>query len=235
MTGNVAASEGRKYKLGAGEIAIQLRRQITGGVLLDGERLPPERSLAEQFNVSRGTVRDALQRLEEAEFVEKRAGSGTYVCHAPSDDAPNIAQVTSPLELVDTRFALEPQIARLAVLNATEFQLDEAERTLEAMESCGGAADPFALADDAFHLALAECTRNAMLLWITKRVSEARNNVEWSRMRAETLTPEMIQRYNAQHREILEAVRNRDAESAANAMERHLGLARESLLQAAAR
>ena len=67
------------YKVGAGDIAIHVRRRIIGGELLHGERLPPERAFADQFGVSRGTVRDALRRLEEGGFVEKRPGSGTYV------------------------------------------------------------------------------------------------------------------------------------------------------------
>ena len=223
----------RAYKRGAGEIAVQGRRQITGGVLMDGERLPPERAFAQQFGVSRGTVRDALRRLEDAGFVEKRAGSGTYVSHAPTDETSGIAQVTSPLELIDTRFALEPQIVRLAVLSATERQLIRAEEALQAVEAAGTSTDAFAVADDAFHLAFAECTRNAMLVWISRRVSEVRNNSEWSNMRSKTLTREMIQRYNAQHREILDAVKRRDADAAAEAMRGHLGLARESLIAAA--
>lgn len=235
MIDDVSQGIVRGYKLGAGEIATQLRRQITGGVLSDGERLPPERAFAERFGVSRGTVRDALRRLEEAGFVERRAGSGTYVSVTRDNGVPDIAQVTSPLELVDARFALEPQIARLAVLNATEFHLEKAESALLSMESSVGATDPFAEADDAFHLALAECTKNALLVWITRRVSDVRRNAKWSQMRSMTLNPEMIAKYNAQHREILDAVRARDADRAAVAMTKHLNLARESLILAASR
>ena len=223
----------RPYKVGAGDIAIQLRRQITGGVLLHGERLPPERAFADQYGVSRGTVRDALRRLEEGGFVEQRPGSGTYVTYSDSEQTASIAQVTSPLELIDTRFALEPEVVRLAVLNATEHTLEKVERALVAMEQARGARDPFAVADEAFHLALAECTKNSMLVWITKRVSEVRNNAEWSRMRRLTLSEEMIERYNRQHRAIFEAIRERDADRAAKAMKEHLALARQSLVAAA--
>ena len=222
----------RPYKIGAGDIAVHLRRRITGGELLHGERLPPERAFADQFGVSRGTVRDALRRLEESGFVEKRPGSGTYVTWSDAETT-SIAQSTSPLELIDTRYALEPQIVRLAVLNATEQALVKAERSLEAMEHSEHDADSFSVNDEAFHLALAECTRNAMLVWITKRVSEVRKNTEWARMRQLTLSAEMIRRYNAQHREIFEAVRRRDAERGAAVMTAHLDLARRSLVSAA--
>ena len=222
----------RPYKVGAGDIAVYVRRRITGGELLNGERLPPERAFAEQFGVSRGTVRDALRRLEEAGFVEKRPGSGTYVAYSEVDTA-SIARSTSPLELIDTRFALEPQIVRLAVLNATERALAKAERALDVMERSEDDPDAFAVGDETFHLALAECTRNAMLVWITERVSEVRNNAEWARMRQLTLSRAMIRRYNAQHREVFESVRRRDAERAARAMRAHLDLARKSLVDAA--
>ena len=220
------------YKVGAGDIAIHVRRQIIGGELLHGERLPPERAFADQFGVSRGTVRDALRRLEEGGFVEKRPGSGTYVTYSEAETV-SIAQSTSPLELIDTRYALEPQIVRFAVLNATEQALDKAESALEVMERSEYDLDSFSSSDEAFHLALAECTRNAMLVWITRRVSEVRNNTEWARMRQLTLSADMIRRYNMQHREIFEAVRKRDAERGARAMRTHLDLARRSLVNAA--
>ena len=220
------------YKVGAGDIAIHVRRQIIGGDLLNGERLPPERAFAEQFGVSRGTVRDALRRLEEGGFVQKRPGSGTYVTYSDTETV-SIAQSTSPLELIDTRYALEPQIVRFAVLNATEQALDKAQTALEVMEHSELDPDSFSSSDEAFHLALAECTRNAMLVWITKRVSEVRKNSEWARMRQLTLSAGMIRRYNVQHREIFEAVRRRDAERGAKTMSTHLDLARRSLINAA--
>ena len=65
--------------------------RLIGGGLLYGERLPPERAFADQFGVSRGTVRDALRRLEEGGFVEKRPGSGTYVTWSDTEKV-SIAQ-----------------------------------------------------------------------------------------------------------------------------------------------
>ena len=219
------------YKVGAGDIAIHVRRRIIDGDLLHGERLPPERVFADQFGVSRGTVRDALRRLEEGGFVEKRPGSGTYVKYTGVETV-SIAQATSPLELIDTRYALEPQIVHFTVLNATEQALDKAESALEVMERSEHDLDSFSTSDEAFHSALAECTRNAMLVWITRRISEVRSNTEWARMRHLTLSADMIRRYNMQHREIFDAIRKRDAERGARAMRAHLDLARRSLVNA---
>ena len=108
-----------------------------------------------------------------------------------------------------------------------------AARALEVMERSLYDADAFSSADEAFHLALAECTRNAMLIWITKRVGEVRKNAEWARMRQLTLSTDIIRRYNVQHREIFESIRRRDAERAARVMTVHLELARRTLVDAA--
>lgn len=223
----------RPHRVGAGDIAIHVRRQITGGDLLHGERLPPERAFADQFGVSRGTVRDALRRLRDGGFVEKRPGSGTYVTYSDAEQTASILQSTSPLELIDARNALEPQIVRLAVLNATERTLAKVGSALDLMEQSEHDADRFSSGDEAYHLALAECTKNAMLVWITKQVNEVRGNAEWARMQQLTLSPDMIRGYNQQHRAIFEALRRRNAEAGAGAMKAHLELARRSLIDAA--
>lgn len=220
-------------KMKAGDVAFALRRQITSARYLKSERLPPERSIAEQYGVSRATVRDALRQLEAIGFVERRAGSGTYVSYSESTHSVSIVQSTSPLELVDARVALEPQIARLAVLHATDQNLQKAESALLAMESCDDDPDAFADGDERFHLALAECTKNSLLIWMSRRVSEVRSHAQWAQMRQITLTPVTIDAYNRDHRTIYEAVRNRDAEAAVRAMQAHLRSARASLLEAA--
>ena len=221
-------------RLNAGEVAAALRRQIVSSHYLESARLPSERALSEEFGVARGTLREALRQLEETGFVERRAGSGSYVVYSESNYSHVIAETTSPLELVDTRFALEPQIVRLAVLHGTERALGKVAETLDTMESCNGSATAFSPADELFHVALAECTRNSLLIWITKRVNEVRSHTQWAHMRHVTLTPEMIERYNRQHRDIYEAIRARDADRAAKAMKQHLGAARNSLVEAAA-
>lgn len=221
-------------KLNAGEIASALRRQIVSSRYLRDERLPPERALSEEFGVARGTLREALRQLEETGFVERRAGSGSYVVYSEASYSDSIAESTSPIELVDTRFALEPQIVRLAVLHATERSLAKVDEALRTMESCQGSAAAFSPADELFHVALAECTRNSLLIWITRRVNEVRSHTQWAHMRQLTLSPDVIDRYNAQHREIFEAIRARDAERAAEAMKAHLSVARNSLVEAAA-
>ncbi len=218
--------------MNAADIAGALRRQITSAQFARDDRLPPERSLAEQFGVARGTVREALKRLEETGFVERRPGSGTYVTYSERDETRSIAETTRPLELIDARFSVEPHMVRLAVLHATEFDLAKTEAHLQAMEA-GSDAIAFADADDRFHLALARCTQNALIVWMMEKMHEVRSHAQWARMRTITLEPAIIALYNRQHRGIVGAIRARDAEAAGRLMKEHRESARRSLVEAA--
>jgi len=224
--------ESKGKKRNAAEVVSALRRDIADSKYLQNERLPPERDLSDEFGVARGTLREALRQLEEMSYVERRAGSGTYVTF--NDNAPpKVTEATRPLELVDARFALEPHICRLAVLHATERDLVRAEKLILKMEGWDGNSDAFAEADEAFHFMLAEVTRNPLLIWMTQKVADVRNHAQWAQMRSLTLSNTMIEGYNREHRAILDAIRAREPERAAQAMKDHLAAARDSLMKAA--
>ena len=110
-------------KLNKNDVFLLLRKSISDGEFQSGERLPPERELAREFGVARGTLREGLRELENAGLVERRQGSGTYVIHGSDDNPQTILEVVSPLELVDSRLAIEPHICRKAVLHATDCLL----------------------------------------------------------------------------------------------------------------
>ena len=116
---------------GSAGIAAQLRRAILGGSYGFNERLPSERYLAEHFGASRGTIREALRRLKEMNLVSRQVGSGTFVTYREMSGQMEIADVTSPLELIDVRFGIEPQMVRLAVANATLVDIERLRRALE--------------------------------------------------------------------------------------------------------
>ena len=219
---------------GSTEIAGHLRREIIAGNLAAKERLPPERVLANEYGVARGTVREALNRLADEGMVEIRAGSGSYVSFDPLGQVNAIVESTRPLELIDARFALEPHLCRLAVLHARQQELDALEALAETMESGIDDAASFSQADMAFHTLLAESTGNSLLVWMMGQINSVRVQDEWARMRQLTLNRDTIITYNDQHRQILAAIRMREPERAANAMKEHLEGARLSLTRAAA-
>ena len=216
-------------KLGSSGIASQLRREINSGSLQRFERFPPERSLASNYNVSRGTIRAAINKLEIEGLVETKAGSGTYISKKDSGENSSVIQNARPLELVDARFALEPHICRLAVLHGRQSDFEKLESFLEKMEENSDSPIIFGDADTAFHRALAESTGNSLLIWMIEQITSVRNQDEWARMRHLTLNENIIKKYNAQHRNTLNAIRAREPENAANMMREHLQTARLSL------
>ena len=222
-----------KSKLNSTDIASQLRREINSGALQRFERFPPERSLASNYNVSRGTIRAAINRLENEGLVETRAGSGTYISKKVSGENSSVIQNARPLELVDARFALEPHICRLAVLHGRHRDFEKLESYLEEMEKDSDNPIIFGDADTAFHRALAESTGNSLLIWMIQQITSVRNQDEWSRMRNLTLNESIIKKYNTQHRNTLIAIRAREPENAAKMMREHLQTARLSLTIAA--
>ena len=220
-------------KLGTSDIAASLRREITGGEYHNGDRLPAERVLAEAHGVARGTLRSALMRLEAEGLVEIRAGSGTYVTYSDPAALTSPIDAASPLELMDARFALEPHVCRLAVMHGRRTDFEELEELARLMEQSTGDPARFSEADTEFHRKLVTTTRNNLLIWIVSQINSVRLQDEWTRMRQVTLDEPMISKYNAQHRQILNAIRTREPERAANLMKEHLETARLSLTRAA--
>ncbi|MCP4188722.1 MAG: FadR family transcriptional regulator [Gammaproteobacteria bacterium] len=220
-------------RLGAttSQLVTQLRERILGGHYANEERLPAERHLADEFKVSRGTIRSALQILEDQHLVIRQIGSGTFVSHRELSNQQEIASITSPLEMVEVRIALEPQIVKLAITNASHRDLEELRGALKKCENCGGDAEKFARADTAFHMALAHCSKNKLLYWVYERISEVRRFAQWRSMKAKLLTPERIADYNRQHRSIYEAIAARHSSEAVTIMKQHLNSVHDDLLE----
>lgn len=221
-------------KRGSSEIAAEMRRAIESGQYRRFERLPASRDLAASFGVARNTLRDALYQLEKEGLLETRAGSGTYVrTSEPSDTIPSVVEEATPLELIDARFALEPHICRLCVLHGRREDIEALERLCEKMEAATRDPQAFSEADTNFHRKLAQTTRNDLLIWLISKINTVRSLDEWTRMRHLTLDEAIIAQYNAQHREILNAIRSREPERAATKMKEHLETARLSLTRSA--
>jgi len=215
---------------GSAAIAARLQKAILDGTYAYGARLPAERDLASHFGASRSTVREALRQLEERRLLNRRIGSGTFVSYRASPDGSFIAELTSPLELIEVRLALEPRIARLAAVNATARDLGRMAEALEQVESAGDDREAFSDADELFHLLMAECTRNPLMLWLYQQINDIRGHAQWASMKNKILTAERINDYNRQHRELYEALRSRDVETAVSVIERHLENARRDLV-----
>ena len=218
--------------MSSNKVASILRSQILSQQYQCNDKLPSERKLSSQFKVARGTIREALTQLEQEGIVETRAGSGTYITYNESSTPFTIIQATSPLELIDARFAIEPQIAKLAVLNATSHDIAKLKSSLQQMDGDSADSQRFSEVDEKFHCSLAECTHNSLIIWMHKQIIEIRGHEQWQRMKKLTLKPEAIEAYNQHHIKILQAIEQRDSEQAVKAMRSHLQYARMALTQA---
>jgi DNA-binding FadR family transcriptional regulator len=213
-------SSTRIYK----EIVRQIRTLISEGKLRSGDRLPPERDLAERFRVSRASVREALRALEAMRLIQIRFGEGTFVREIAVDSLVEplaLVILTSREavgELFEARRLLEPPIAGLAALRASREEVQEMERIVEDQghEVAGGATG---LAQDAaFHAAIAASAHNHAITRIVHALVDL-----LTQSREESLqTPGRPNRSHRDHARILDAIREGDSEAAQNAMLDHL-------------
>lgn len=196
--------------------------------------LPSERDLAQQFHVSRGSVRDAFRQLETIGLLEARHGQGTFPRELPVRNL--VAPLASVLahsrdlqkELMDVRRMFEPAVTRVAATRVTEAEIAELERILRAQQRKLRAGQSAIAEDTAFHSALAHATHNRVVVHIMETLNdlliESRKLSLWQRGRP----PRSIRG----HVSVVAALRGRDPESAARAMRDHIDQIAELVGQA---
>ncbi len=229
--GRPRKASGNRVGVTTSNVVAQLRRRILEGNYDYEERLPAERNLAQEFGVSRGTIRSVLLILEQQHLVTRQIGSGTYVSHKEIANQQEISSITSPIEMVEVRIAIEPQLVRLAIANASSRDLDELRDALQQCEACVGDSEKFARADTAFHMALAHCSKNKLMYWLYERISDVRRHSQWRSMKAKLLTPDRMNYYNSQHRVLYEAIAARDTIRAVKLIKDHLYAVSKDLLE----
>lgn len=223
----------RLYEL----IVQQVEESIRKGELKAGDQLPPERELADQFGVSRTAVREAVKALREKGLVEAYPGRGTFITSDTSntirltlDRMIKAGQLEGTLQLVEVREILEPEIAALAAARANDETLREMREAVSIMDKARQDPDAYIEADLDFHLALAEAAANPIILSLIDSIIGV---LREQRMRIFKVEGGP-QRGQYHHKRILEAVQNRDASGAREAMRAHLRQVREDSTGAAA-
>lgn len=211
-------------------LADSLFAEIVAGRHRFGTRLPAERELSRTLGLSRNTVRQALGLMEHFGVIQRRVGSGTIVSYHrtrpsaapnPSDRATpeafalnDIGQTTSPLELGVVRSILEPEIARLAVLNMTSRDIEAVKAIQSEIETVSIDGERFAALDDTFRMQLAIGTHNPLLVTIYSMINRVNRDAGWSIQRRRRLSPARIKEYKLQNRSLCEAIETRDIETA---------------------
>ena len=213
------------------KVANSLAREIGAGKFAPGQRLPAERDLAQRFDVSRPTIREAIIALEIGGLVEVRSGSGVYVrADAAAGDMGELD--IGPFELIEARTLLEGEIAALAAELATEEQLDKLEAILEDMEKENREGITGELADREFHLSIARSTNNSAIVSALEHLWDVRYHSPlcvrmMNQVRASGMRPIIDE-----HRAIVDAIRTRNPATARAAMRNHLSHVTRGILAA---
>ncbi|MEO5701583.1 MAG: FadR/GntR family transcriptional regulator [Casimicrobiaceae bacterium] len=210
------------------QIAEQIRSLIRSGEFRPGGRLPPERDLARQLGVSRPSVREALIALEVEGLVEVRIGSGIYVMGEVRERREGVEDqqpAAGPFELLRARYVIEAECAALAAKSATTAHVAAIEAALAAMHAEMAGADQPLDADRLFHLRIAEATGNGALVAVVKMLWEERTGALYQQLEHHYDSPQLWVAALAEHRAIVKAIADHDAEAARKTMQRHLNQA----------
>jgi GntR family transcriptional repressor for pyruvate dehydrogenase complex len=212
---------GRLYE----KIVEQIETRILSGDLKPGNRLPPERELSEQFGVSRTAIREAMKALTQKGLVEVQPGRGTFVTNGTSSVMRSSFGLVMKLglaegtrDLVEVREILEPEIAALAARRANQEQIAILREAVSVMEKSLEDVETFVEADLDFHLALAEGAQNTLILMLIDTWVDLLRELRTRIARVNG----GIERAQFHHKQILQAVENRDPQAARDAMHAHL-------------
>jgi DNA-binding FadR family transcriptional regulator len=217
------------------QISDQIRDLIYARKLKPGDRLPPERELAEKFRVGRTAVREGLRILEQSGLISVRqgCGGGSFVKEVDGSvvskslcDVIKRSDVTVD-HLIEVRIAVEKLVIGSAMARITQSELDilrkcieDAEAILEtsARESRLPELDLWVKINSEFHLVLARATRNPLF----EMVVESLMSVLRTFLNDPPLVPEFFQGHTKYHRAIYDAVRDKNLRLAERRLEKHI-------------
>lgn len=206
------------------EVAAQIQRLISDGRLKPGDRLPPERELAEAFSVSRTSVRDAIRVLEMMGLLEPRQGEGTLVRDLSPDSLVNplasllVRNRLRMAELLDVRKMLEPPVAGRAAAHATDAELTQLQDILRRQEEKVRRGELAIDEDSEFHYTIALAARNSVVLRVLDVLMDL---LRESRERSLQVTGRLQRSFDG-HRRIMAALLAHDAALAEAAMRQHI-------------
>lgn len=225
--GNDMAKDKRLYH----SVADQILEMIRDGAFPPGSRLPGERELAERFNVSRVTVREAEIALQALGHISIKTGSGVYVLDPSSQKNGSIPSVTA-FELTEARQLFESEAAALAANHIDDETLSKLEVLIERMSSTDPADEEDSQsADREFHLTIASASGNAAVCYIVETLWKMRGEIpEISEVHDAICAREDSGQRGAKHTDIIEAMKNRDPDSARRAMQEHFRCLLEEMI-----
>ena len=214
------------------EAVEQIAEKVKLGELVVGDRLPSERALAEQMQISRPTLREAVKVLVDSGLIAVRRGAGGGMFVATELVPPDLLarrrelRISEVAQVLEARRVLEPRVAALAAMRAGEEDFRVLERTIDEqrrLASAGdvvesGNEDRFLALDVRFHLAIARASGNAMLVGLVRQLYRDLEIARDMAMHHETVPAWVID----VHERTLGAIRSGDLEAVDRVMDEHL-------------
>ena len=209
------------------QVFDQLRELIFRGDYQPGQKIMTERELAQALNVSRNSVREAINKLVTLQFLEQRQGQGTFVRSV--DEAVKIplatvmeSQDASLIDLMEMRMGIECTAASLAARRANASDLRAIEKAIEEMDADTRTGGLGTEDDLAIHMAIASATKNPMQVYIMKNVSDFLHMGIRENLLRLYEVPGNIVEILQQHQAIFQAICGSDAEAAYKTMQNHI-------------
>lgn len=203
------------------KVANSIVASIRSGQYPPGTRLPPERELAEEFDVSRATIREAMIALEIRGIAEAKRGSGIYVVDAPPADANGGELDIGPFEVTEARRLFEGESAALAAAIITDEEISKLAGLLELLAANIG-NEAGEQADRNFHITIAEATGNSAIASVVETLWDMRYKTPMCRKMFDRARAAGVQPRHDDHMEIFKALQARDPKAARKAMHDHL-------------
>jgi len=188
--------------------------------------------MATKLRVARSTLRTALAELEANGDIWRHVGKGTFVGKRPTEEREVFtlpADMTNPFEVMEVRLILEPRIADLAAHRATVSDIAFMKQCLEKGEAARD-TETYEMWDGALHRAIAEASRNTLLLALFNAVNAIRDHTVWGELKEATLNESRRRRYSTQHQNLVLAIERRDAVECQRLMREHLTAVRDDML-----
>lgn len=215
-------------------LRLALLDSLRMGRLKSGDRLPPERALSETYGIGRTVVRRLLAELKERGVITQAVGSGTYIApgalqRLEQREAAPPAMHTSPAELMEARVLVEPAVIELVIRHATAADILRMEECCTRAEAAT-TLEEFELWDGALHQAVADATHNTFVISVFKLMNAVRDQGDWGMLKKRSVTPERRLHYQHEHRALVAALKDRDAEQARKLLTAHLLQVRSNML-----
>jgi GntR family transcriptional repressor for pyruvate dehydrogenase complex len=201
--------------------------------LRPGDKLPPERELAEKLSISRGSLREAFRVLESRGLIKSKPGGGRYIREIRKNGYSNTENIilslekSSILELLEARETFEVKIAEIVAQRATTEDIELIEKALSRINEVEISDDNKTEPDTDFHLAIARASHNFVFINVIKLHLDL---LKETRERTQQIPGRREEQWR-EHQAILQAIKEHDTKKAGEAMLKHLRNVREVLVK----